>query len=521
MPTAAAELPKTWKIYAAVGLSFLCTGFAAYYGMRGLPRRPETLVCHWFLNVNPRLCDVQSSGSTQIEGYLQAIYVVLLACLAFLVHAIKRPTGSRSEKIEVKSPLVDGRKDQAKGSESPSWESEEHGKPVKVSNGGWFYRLNMLITGPKFCVLVLLIFPSIVFIFATISHGEPGPAVFVMALVAIYVAAEHYSSLERQGSIVLRQEIATDRLERQMESLANALGTSYSQRQILDAYSKTEDEVGDSASMRGIYAIYKYPDIDQEWWTPNLPDDVWRDYFSSAKQTLFNSIKRGRRTKILLVVTDPPPLVISNDARDEKADKFIKLLGIAWYCVCLHEAAKAVKDADYQIKIATTSNWMHVVDNQVFQLIGTPPDKLSVRDLNFDINVIVTDSQDSDRVAQAAKRNLVNWAINDIVRVSERGTSAEEYLGAILMSLFIERKWGADHSIDRKGVEGLLEDLGLEAWENEGKLFNCPDNRKQIARKFFIELLYEFIQRRPLKQQAPDDDSREIRGPTDIGWELQ
>ncbi|MBK5124974.1 hypothetical protein IQ288_34670 [Burkholderia sp. R-69980] len=512
-----------WKVFAVVSLAIFCGGSAAYYGIAGLPKGPEKFTCDLLHFVNDELCVTANPPNAQtgyqmvnqLEGYLQAIYVSLLTWLAFLVHEIKQPKNTDKKKKNKKEGNIHDA-DKATASLNSFDLQQDHPKepePTKSKNR-ISKRIANFLTAPNICVWVLLIAPTIIFVAATINHGEQGLAVFVMALVAIYVAAEHYSSLERQGNIVRRQERATDNLERQLGSLSNALGTSYSQQVIFRSYAKTANEMPSAAVQRGIYAIYKYPDIDSKWWSSDVKD-VWEKYFAIKGDTLFDSIREGRRKKILFVVTDVP-LKLS-PKKGDGGMKFAKFIGLAWYWVCLNEAAKKVEGAEYDIMVANTSNWIHVVDNQVFQLIGTPPDSLRVRDLNFDINVIAYDEDESVSGAEEAGKNLVNWAISNIERLAERGTSAEEYLRSVLMYSFIQRGWEGDHEIDLSGIKSLLPVLGLQAWLDR-RPPDCPPYLAGVAPDLCASILYEFMKRH--KQQ---NESQPAEGPkpTDFGLELQ
>jgi hypothetical protein len=545
---------------------------AAYYGTLGHPTDLKEVICHFrhfdFCGL-PHPPSGQPDYAKQLEGYFQAIFVTLLTVQAFLVHNIKQPSSSdlqqdhpiqpgppkSKEKISKRivnflrssrfcvvvlliipaiifsaATINKGEQGVAvfviplvatyaslltwlafqvhdfKQLSSSSFQPSEPPKSKqKISS-----RIVNFLTVPAFCVWVLLIIPTLVFVAAIINQGEQDLAIFVLALAAIYVAAEHYSSLERQGNIVRRQELATDKLEWQLGSLSNALGTPYSQKVIFKAYAKTASET----VQPGIYAIYKYPDIDSKWWSSDVKN-VWAKYFSIQGETLFYSVRKGKRKKILFVVTEVP-LSLKGKAGDGGLS-FSKFIGIAWYWICLDEAAKNDPNAEYDIMVANTSNWVHVVDNQVYQLIGTPPDNLRVRDLNFDTNMIAYGKGKRVDGAEEAGKNLVKWAITNIVRFAERGVPAEEHLHSVLMRLLIEKGWGGDHDIDLQGMKGLLDDLGLQAWL-EGKLCNCPPKLVKKAPDLCASILYEFMKRH---RQQHNSHSADNPKPTDIALELQ
>jgi hypothetical protein len=349
----------------------------------------------------------------RLDNAFQSVYVALLTGLAFLVHALDR---SKAESI---------------------------GQYAKDS---WVSRVYVRLREWK-VVLGLFFMPTIIYFGAMIWHGRDDAAVYLMAIVAIYVAAQHYVALRHQEETVgeikghtaklkgIRQTLTgqVDALKKQVESVKNALGTEYSQSKLYEYYRVPSVQVVSNASdfvNTGIYAVYRMLDIDEQWMQEE-EEDCWDAYCDPLrKDTLYASLLLGYRTRVL-IVTD---MQIRVDQKDDTPSgikdrvlHFEKFVGLMWHTVVLRKAAQALARrgifADYEIRIGESSNWMHVVDDRVFQLFGKIPTNIYSRNL----------TEDTSRVDDSfAGENLVKWAMEDIQRVALRGMDSVDYLCAAI-----------------------------------------------------------------------------------------
>lgn len=334
--------------------------------------------------------------------------------------------------------------------------SRSHAKKLALDRGGVLAATEkwMFVEG-KWSTSLLIWTLGIALFF---MMAEPkDAAIFLMAVIAIYVAVEHLVGLHEQHDLISRQEIIAKDQEkvledyaRKLSSLANAVGLESGRREIYTAY-KGENEK--------IMAIVHFFDIDMQWF--NAADEE-KDYKALMETlTFYNSLRNVREA--LFVADLPFPRVKDgpHPASDaEMADQFNNLLGLAWQWRMLDEIAKENeakgKTSKFDIRIAATSNWIHVTNERVYQVIpGSVPSETRVRDLTIDL------AEDDAQLI-----SLRAWAKQEICEAAERGSSGEEFLCAAIFNQVLSR-YGAspDHgTLARSGLEEILTKFGMSEW---------------------------------------------------------
>jgi hypothetical protein len=116
--------------------------------------------------------------------------------------------------------------------------------------------------------------------FVVTMHQAYQPAVFVMALAAILVAAEHYTGLKEQEheledtrenseSLVSRLRIEVQSIESKTVTILNDRGLSQFKRDVYGAYGEATV----------IYAVVRMHGVDDEWWPSAIPlEEAWNAY---------------------------------------------------------------------------------------------------------------------------------------------------------------------------------------------------------------------------------------------------
>ncbi|WP_321960473.1 hypothetical protein [Paraburkholderia sp. J7] len=399
----------------------------------------------------------------QEETSFQGVFVLALTFLAFLMHGLESA----------------GKK-------------EGHGEAATAGTS----RLRRWAGNPH----VRFAVPTLIFFAAMIRRSHDDAAVFLMAVLAIYVAAEHFVALQQQhatarsilwemsqqaeeikkhtsGLGALQTDLkrrATEvgdviaELNRQVGSIRNSLGTPYSQRQLYKAYGVPVDPRRAATPKgygAGIYAVYRLLDIDGEWLDAPRKQK-WPLYFDKnpPRETLYSALMRGRRDRVL-IITDMPLRLVKpwSDASEpdrDRATDFLRFIGLVWHTVVLEQAARDLQAehgvrANYDVRVGDSSNWMHVVDGTVYQLLGKPPGQVYLRDLTLDIT----------REGERTGMNLVNWAVEDIMRSASRAASARDYICAVFSQvLMIRRLYQMDLPLLPGIVDQILLDIGFGDW---------------------------------------------------------
>lgn len=362
----------------------------------------------------------------------------------------------------------------------------------------------------KSAVIFLSITPALVLVLA--MSGEYEPAVFVMALAAIYVAAEHYSSLEKTKDDLeaqvneLRVHVG-QRLEKTRDDLAaqvrelrfhvgqilNADGMNEWRQQLYEAYRVAEKRID---------AVVRYFDIDREWWDCHTAQDPWTEYKQRADTDEKNHL-------LLRVLTDsaclakiqyvadlpmppvPPPepvpantgegelagwgvrpvaggekpLICQSVSQPLMAKYFRDLLGLAWQLAILHEVGKRrwnspshpARFCYTRIKISGAPSWMHVVDERTFQVIDRQDASIAtVRELNRDV------------FGESIRVRLSDWARRNVRLFASRGTLADEHLLATLRHAALLYGGSERDPLDMHRLGPILCLLGMDDYLSAG-----------------------------------------------------
>jgi hypothetical protein len=264
------------------------------------------------------------------------------------------------------------------------------------------------------------------------------------------------------------------------------MGTRYGIRVIYDAYrdpnrdqSRAEEKkrlqagaaqqahggtTNAQESEKGIYSIYRFFDIDKQWWAR----ETWEGYCGSSAATLYRTLKDGARTKLTLVAPLEYPQ-FDDASMQDKALFFGKFIGLVWHYVVLWHVRRALeadsKDVcEHRIRIAKTSLWLHVVDRTVYQILGDDlGEDVKVRNLTHDMDEISV--------------SLARWAKREIQTLAARGPTAEEYICTCLTDA--HQAIPADCAATfGQNEDHILERLGFHEWANEG---NAPAGKDVLA----------------------------------------
>jgi hypothetical protein len=229
------------------------------------------------------------------------------------------------------------------------------------------------------------------FYFVYLMIDEYQPAVFVMAMVAIAVAGEHWATLEdferESGELLTNIKGKTDdlktgtdqlikdtenlrnetvNLKKQTSKVLNAMGIPMWKDELYKLWQNAQDKIS------GIFRIF---DVDQEWWDSGDNQkkkldkadltDRWNEYFKSPNITLYNALtthfvnlashidhlnktneaERDKHKLVdknlsklpetkTLIVTDLPMPGTEQWQALEKENMFEVIFGLAWCCCC-------------------------------------------------------------------------------------------------------------------------------------------------------------------------------------------
>ena len=301
-------------------------------------------------------------------------------------------------------------------------------------------------------------------VFAVAMHAAYEPAVFVMALAAIFVAAEHYSGLtETEHEIKAR----TDDLKRTMGIVLDADGLNEWRTEVYDLYAKARSRVD---------AVIRFFDIDPEWWKCAGPGDPWDQYrerckLSSGRGTLLSVLIRSK-ARVRFVSDQPLEKLVRLDqaSSSERKEFFRALLGLCWNLVVFDMAYHARihqyldrRISRLRIKISRAPAWMHVVDETVYQVIERGEENATVRQLTHSM----TDTRE--------RKALSGWAKSNVRRFAQRGGRAEEYVFSALRFAALQVGCSEDQHLP---LEDLLDALGMQDYlkEPKGDFLIAPQN---------------------------------------------
>ncbi|MCP2092029.1 UNVERIFIED_ORG: hypothetical protein J2Y81_008135 [Paraburkholderia sediminicola] len=375
-------------------------------------------------------------------------------------------------------------------------------------------------------LLLLWFLPAGVVFEGMIQHGYRDAAAFSLALAAIYVAAEHYSSLEQQRKLMHHQKVAIEGINRstrknleqqqaayeeqaiiaqrqgefleklnsslaeKVGSIENALGTQYGTQKIYDAYARKpataiqQPDKSTSPESRDIHAIYRFFSIDPEWWESADTDS----YVAITEGTLYQSLLAGQRRNVTIVASLEWPRQ-STQGTQEQAEDFERFIGLVWHWTVLCRVQRIFgrnsQDAvDISVRVARTEQWLHVVGNDVYQILGRKADSLRVRNLTF------------DRKESGAA--LAEWARKEIIGVATRGLSATDYICSRLLAAAPTLTNDRNQEIDFYVTMRLLDSLGMKQWAEAA---HRGAQGAHHARRRCANLVLEFLQ---LAFRSPD-----------------
>ncbi|WBS05269.1 hypothetical protein OU994_13770 [Pseudoduganella sp. SL102] len=408
----------------------------------------------------------------------------------------------------------------------------------------------------KYVLGVPALIPLVIFTFAMSDVYEP--AVFVMALVAIYIAAEHYGGLVATEN---KLDATGEDLRNRASDLSELVG------RVLDADGlaswRTEVYEMYSRATRRVDAVIRYFDIDPEWWQCGRGQKPWAQYgaiAASGTGTLLSALM-ACQAKVQFIGHMPLPLFDGNATSvNQKGVFFRNFLGLAWQLVVFDmvrerrasspggladspglddtcDPAPATARPRYlRVRIAQAASWMHVIDRNVFQVIERGSDG------NSTVRELTRSMRDPK-----ARRTLSGWARSNVRHFAHRGSSAEEYVFSTLRhaALCLDDGFVEHQSIDPLALERLLNGLGLQEFIEMPKpdfLLNARVNPHRepglaegagdaahrptvldsnIARKLCVEVFTELVHRRVAARAGTLLASRSQSGPhlCDLAYE--
>lgn len=332
----------------------------------------------------------------------------------------------------------------------------------------------------------LLTLPPAV-LYTMLMREQYNPSVFVMALLAIFVAVEHLQSLK--GVHDEMKELTPRKLRAWRD----------------DIYAKY------SKAVSRIDVVLREFDMDAH----DSSDDgeTW-----SLRKVLTYSENGLARSDSVQFVCDVSELLYRPTAMRQggSAEFFEIFLGIVWRCSVLHKVridrkssdsnprspdntGSSIRPPNYRLppkpyvrmRIASSAVWMHAVDNEVIEIYQNSILKESAVKL-------ATEELSKSPYMQ---RRFSDWAHDEVRRCARRGSDAEEYVCAVLrfaaMSVLSE-----DTILNRKMVKVILDQIGMEEWiaaRDKGR-----ESTSDFSESQCVDCVVQFIeQRMPLYRVYP------------------
>jgi hypothetical protein len=328
----------------------------------------------------------------------------------------------------------------------------------------------------------------VVLLFAFTMHQAYQPAVLVMALIAIIVAAEHYSGLKDQQHDLKEQRQELNAQSKELSSAAANLATvkDYTGRLAEDAGLShfVHDVYERYAAAEEIHAVVRMHDIDPVWWSfAKHAEDPWKGYFedatsrpepehaTAARRNLARALTRpdNRKLRACFVTDLPMPGSEEWDRRMSPAGGeplFGDLLGFAWQWIVLQEVQRHSLQVECRAWVSRPLCWVHATDRVVFQVLRREP-----RSRSAVLVIADRDGLSLSAGAQETYRGMVQWASAEVRRYADRGCLGEDYLLAILRHAATLASKQGDAELVAIGdatpdLLYLLELLGAQAWIN-------------------------------------------------------
>jgi hypothetical protein len=411
-------------------------------------------------------------------------------------------------------------------------------KAVITERHGYLSKVYLLAS--RWLPILATMIPVLIFVVA--MHGAYQPAVLVMALIAILVAAEHYSglkaqehSLQKQGAALVMQATQLNKaqsvvLKTSTELAGISRSTADTSTLLRQAHEKIVGYANELTKIRDgteriltnlnldrfvqeiystyrsasiIYAVVRIHDIDPHWWNSQNTVDPWSEYVGNIETTR-STVDSGLQVTLLEAlsinstrselhahfVTDLPFLNSEDYIRrvdDGRHLFFSDPVGLAWQLVIIGEIRGKLQD---NLSITATVSrplcWMHVTDNEVFLVVRRDPlDKSSVHTIVNKMNSNSKTALDEELASKA-----IEWAQKNIREYIERGCDAEEYLFAkmryiaILNSIADDAILAARNGnglVPKKALFDILNTLGLDRWldSSDSPIKNSPSEKEK------------------------------------------
>lgn len=367
---------------------------------------------------------------------------------------------------------------------------EVHNLPARAHDFTWNSRSGLgaavergLLLTKHAALIAMFLLPTTLFFVAMMNKYQA--AVFTMALIAIFVAAEHFSGLSQQEVLLSGQRAIIATLGVHVDSLSNVFGLEHGKQRLYAAYRE---------STVPIRAIVEYFDIDAEWW--KLVDEQnWQPYIDGASdRTLFDCLVKSPCKDVLFVCDIKLPCEDGDD--ETRAIQFNNFIGMTWQWLLFAEVAKKRTPSlpcCFDIRVASASAWMHVAKGNVYQVLkGKTPVRSVIRDL-------------SAASATGSGGKVLDWAQEEILRAEAGSCSAAEYL-CTTFCWAAHKKFASEHELTSADIGEILKKLGMGKWIDRKYDFleEPPDNvvlEKNccaIASKFF-----EAIRSNPVPAVSP------------------
>jgi hypothetical protein len=308
----------TTLVFTALGGILVLVGSAAYWGLTFSHRVPDANCFLPGIECVEKIVAVmeeiggENRATSMGESWALALLVTAFTFLVFYVHICR---GEEERVRTIAEREFEEQKRIAEEEGNPAPEIISRSKGVIGVLRDWFVS--------RWCIPVFCYIPAVLLFGGEIWEGYTDAVVLALALAAIYVAAEHYSALEQQRKLVDEQEAVLETIRKELSdkvaSIDNAMGTRYGLRVIYDAYRDPNREQSRAQerkrlqagaaqqahggaenaqeSEKSIYSIYRFFDIDKQWWAR----DTWEGYRSSSAATLYRTLKDGARARLTIV----------------------------------------------------------------------------------------------------------------------------------------------------------------------------------------------------------------------------
>jgi hypothetical protein len=341
------------------------------------------------------------------------------------------------------------------------WMDSIHHAKMEATETDWWRPSPFIF---KCIIIFLSVVPAA--LFALAMAGTYEPAVFVMALAAIYVAAEHYCGLEKAKDEL---EEGVKGLDRQVNELGTHVGTLLNAdgMNIWRAHLYSEYRT----AQERIDAVVRYFDIDREWWQCHGATDPWAEYVGliNSEESLLLSVLAAKECRATVQFVADLPMAMTTETLSYRkehdksfmANYFRDLLGLAWQLAVFSAVQQLRHDRSspspgefryLRIKISSAPSWMHVIDDKTYQVIERQ-----------DLSQATVRALHRDSPSPSSKNRLSQWARHNVRHFAFRGTLGQEHLLSILRSAALIGE-DDDHPLNTTTLDPILCSLGMQAY---------------------------------------------------------